>query len=150
LRRLPQSATVVRGSEQDPGDRATRQARCDQGQKQDFNTARVEALELDNLIETAKASIISAEARQESRGAQARSDFPDRDDVHWLKTRCGIAMETARVQARAAYAAHGRVVPAQDAHVLTRRSTMKFRVYRYDRTRIQSRACRTMTSRSTA
>ena len=50
-----------------------------------FNTARVEALELDNLIETAKASIISAEARQESRGAQARSDFPDRDDVHWLK-----------------------------------------------------------------
>jgi succinate dehydrogenase / fumarate reductase flavoprotein subunit len=50
-----------------------------------FNTARVEALELDNLIETAKASIVSAEARQESRGAQARSDFPDRDDVNWLK-----------------------------------------------------------------
>jgi len=50
-----------------------------------FNTARVEALELDNLIETAKASIVSAEARQESRGAQARSDYPDRDDVHWLK-----------------------------------------------------------------
>jgi succinate dehydrogenase / fumarate reductase flavoprotein subunit len=50
-----------------------------------FNTARVEALELDNLIETAKASIVSAEARQESRGAQARSDYPDRDDVKWLK-----------------------------------------------------------------
>ena len=50
-----------------------------------FNTARVEALELDNLIETAKASIISAEARRESRGAQARSDYPDRDDVNWLK-----------------------------------------------------------------
>ena len=50
-----------------------------------FNTARVEALELDNLIETAKATIISAEARQESRGAQARSDFPNRDDVNWLK-----------------------------------------------------------------
>ncbi len=50
-----------------------------------FNTARVEALELDNLIETAKATIVSAEARRESRGAQARSDFPNRDDANWLK-----------------------------------------------------------------
>jgi len=50
-----------------------------------FNTARVEALELDNLIETAKATIVSAHARQESRGAQARSDYPNRDDVKWLK-----------------------------------------------------------------
>jgi succinate dehydrogenase / fumarate reductase flavoprotein subunit len=50
-----------------------------------FNTARVEALEVDNLIETAKATVVSAEARRESRGAQARSDFPNRDDVNWLK-----------------------------------------------------------------
>jgi len=50
-----------------------------------FNTARVEALELDNLIEVAKATIVSAEARRESRGAQARSDFPTRDDANWLK-----------------------------------------------------------------
>ena len=50
-----------------------------------FNTARVEALELDNLIETAKATVISAEARRESRGAQARSDYPERDDVNFLK-----------------------------------------------------------------
>jgi succinate dehydrogenase / fumarate reductase flavoprotein subunit len=50
-----------------------------------FNTARVEALELDNLIEVAKASIVSAQARRESRGAQARSDFPNRDDANWLK-----------------------------------------------------------------
>ncbi len=50
-----------------------------------FNTARLEALELDNMIETAKASMICAEARKESRGAQAREDFPNRDDVNWLK-----------------------------------------------------------------
>ncbi len=50
-----------------------------------FNTARVEALELANLIETAKATIVSAEARTESRGAHARDDFPQRDDTHWLR-----------------------------------------------------------------
>jgi succinate dehydrogenase / fumarate reductase flavoprotein subunit len=50
-----------------------------------FNTARVEALELDNLVETAMATIISADARKESRGAHDRSDYPDRDDVTWLK-----------------------------------------------------------------
>jgi succinate dehydrogenase / fumarate reductase flavoprotein subunit len=50
-----------------------------------FNTARVEALELDNLIEVARASIASAEARKESRGAHDRADHHQRDDVNWLK-----------------------------------------------------------------
>ena len=50
-----------------------------------FNTARVEALELENLVETAMSTIISAEARKESRGAQARADFPERDDKNWMK-----------------------------------------------------------------
>jgi succinate dehydrogenase / fumarate reductase, flavoprotein subunit len=50
-----------------------------------FNTARVEALELDNLIEVAVATLVSAEARKESRGAHDRSDFPARDDANWLK-----------------------------------------------------------------
>jgi len=50
-----------------------------------FNTARVEALELDNLIEVARATMISAEARKESRGAHDREDFAKRNDVEWLK-----------------------------------------------------------------
>ncbi len=50
-----------------------------------FNTARIEALELDNLIEVARASMISADARRESRGAHDRADFPKRDDANWLK-----------------------------------------------------------------
>ncbi|WP_168014940.1 succinate dehydrogenase flavoprotein subunit [Halomonas salinarum] len=50
-----------------------------------FNTARVEALELDNLMEVAEATAVSALERKESRGAHSRYDYPDRDDVNWLK-----------------------------------------------------------------
>jgi succinate dehydrogenase / fumarate reductase flavoprotein subunit len=50
-----------------------------------FNTARVEALELDNLVEVALATMHAAEARTESRGAHAREDFAERDDKNWLK-----------------------------------------------------------------
>lgn len=50
-----------------------------------FNTSRIEALELDNLMETAVATAHCARARTESRGAHARYDYPDRDDAHWLK-----------------------------------------------------------------
>ena len=49
-----------------------------------FNTARVEALELDNLVEVALATMHAAEARTESRGAHAREDFMERDDKNWL------------------------------------------------------------------
>ena len=49
-----------------------------------FNTARIEALELDNLLEVAEATAIAAEGRKESRGAHSRYDFPDRDDENWL------------------------------------------------------------------
>jgi succinate dehydrogenase / fumarate reductase flavoprotein subunit len=50
-----------------------------------FNTARIEALELDNLYEVALATAVSAAERKESRGAHARNDFTERDDENWLK-----------------------------------------------------------------
>jgi len=49
-----------------------------------FNTARIEALELQNLFEVAEATAISAQIRTESRGAHARDDYQDRDDENWL------------------------------------------------------------------
>ncbi|MBB1625411.1 succinate dehydrogenase flavoprotein subunit [Achromobacter sp. UMC71] len=50
-----------------------------------FNTARVEALELANMTEVARATIKSAANRTESRGAHALDDHPTRDDENWLK-----------------------------------------------------------------
>ena len=57
-----------------------------------FNTARIEALEVDNLIESAMATMVSAAARHESRGAHSVDDYPDtpefpngRNDAHWMR-----------------------------------------------------------------
>jgi len=54
-------------------------------QSNQFNTARIEALELDNLVDVGMATLLSALHREESRGAHSRVDFPTRDDEQWMK-----------------------------------------------------------------
>lgn len=56
-----------------------------QDQSKVFNTARIEALELENLIDVGLAVAVSALHRKESRGAHSRPDYPQRDDVNWMK-----------------------------------------------------------------
>ena len=67
-----------------------------------FNTARIEALELENLMGVARATLVSALNRTESRGAHSREDYPQRDDEHWLKhslyTSEGNLMDTKPVR----------------------------------------------------
>ncbi len=61
-----------------------------------FNTARIEAFELENLMVLGLATVESALARKESRGAHSRIDYPDRDDKHWMKH--SLYFEDGRVE----------------------------------------------------
>ena len=91
-----------------------------------FNTARIEALEVENLIEAAQATMVSAAARKESRGAHTVNDYGDtpqhpngRNDEVWMKhTLWHSSQQQPELQGGEPQAAHRRIHPAQSPHLL--------------------------------
>ena len=65
-----------------------------------FNTSRLEALELDNLMDVAEATAIAAEQREESRGGHTRDDFPGHEDEFWGKNLNICWMEDGEIKIR--------------------------------------------------
>ncbi len=84
-----------------------------------YNTDLVDALELGYLLDVAEATVASALARTESRGAHAREDHPDRDDVNWLKHSLAYR-DVAGGQPVGLQAGDHHQVPAQGARLLIR------------------------------
>ena len=140
--------TSWKGRAKDPGNREAGGDHRDRDKSKVWNTARVGRWNLDNLIEVAKATMICANARKESRGAHVRDDAPDtpempngRNDKEWHEAHPVAPRRQQAVVQAGQYQPRCPSKPsAEDALVLiagvnamaTR--TMQFKIYRYDPT----------------
>ena len=96
-----------------------------------FNTARMEALELQNLFEVAEATAIAADERMESRGAHSRNDYPERDDKNWL-CHSMYHPETKKQPSVMSISNQRRLPRLSQKFVRTRGYKMLVSVYRYN------------------